>query len=239
MNKIPKIIHQIWVGKNKIPKNVLEYQKTWAKYHPNWKIMFWTDENIHKLKNINFDYIKLCKNYSEQSDYLRYLILYNYGGIYVDIDFECLQSFNNLPIQKEKIFLGSNFDGYPTGLLWASKKNKIIKEILENIPSRLKKWKNLNSFLKIGPWFVSQYIEKYHENIKIFPDYVFYPFKKYEDVKMHTKENLISKGVFALHHDLHSWSVLSKIKKNISKIGFLVPFLKWYDYLKSFFSQDK
>lgn len=47
-----------------------------------------------KLKNTN-PYIN-GSNYGEKSDVLRYEILQQFGGIYVDCDFECLKSFDSL-----------------------------------------------------------------------------------------------------------------------------------------------
>ena len=37
-----------------------------------------------------------CNNFGEKSDILRLEILYQMGGIYVDMDFECLQNMDNL-----------------------------------------------------------------------------------------------------------------------------------------------
>lgn len=54
-----------------------------------------SDEQINfKLKNV--EALKCAKNYGEKSDILRYEILCQFGGIYVDCDFECLKSFDGL-----------------------------------------------------------------------------------------------------------------------------------------------
>lgn len=37
-----------------------------------------------------------AKNYGEKSDILRYEILFVYGGVYADVDVECLQPFDAL-----------------------------------------------------------------------------------------------------------------------------------------------
>jgi len=37
-----------------------------------------------------------CKTYAQKADLMRYEILYNYGGIYLDIDFEIFQNLSSL-----------------------------------------------------------------------------------------------------------------------------------------------
>ena len=47
--KIPKIIHQIWIGdKSKQP---VELMKTWETMNPTWEYKLWTEENIPELFN--------------------------------------------------------------------------------------------------------------------------------------------------------------------------------------------
>jgi hypothetical protein len=123
INYIPLTIHFIWLKKNNDSKFELGYYKTWLNNHPNHKIYIWTnfdnipeellnnDKIIIKYKT---DILKLLKKYKHdfenairtfftikllggKSDILRYLILYDMGGLYVDInDFECFRSTEQL-----------------------------------------------------------------------------------------------------------------------------------------------
>ena len=85
---IPKIIHYCWFGGNPIPKEYTRYMESWKKYCPDYKLKKWTEDNF------NFDH---CPYYEEAlrkkkwafaSDYARFVILYRYGGIYLDTDVE-------------------------------------------------------------------------------------------------------------------------------------------------------
>lgn len=40
--KIPKIIHQIWLG-DKMPQEYIPYRESWIKHHPDWAFLFWAD----------------------------------------------------------------------------------------------------------------------------------------------------------------------------------------------------
>lgn len=113
---IPKIIHQIWFqGEKFIPLHILEYQKTWKEKNSNYQYVLWDENSINKLiKNINIDWIAETYNSYEimiqKIDFAKYLILYYIGGIYMDMDIECLKSLDNLlelPNMKNKNFIAS------------------------------------------------------------------------------------------------------------------------------------
>ncbi len=118
---IPQIIHMIWLKGNKFNRGYID---NWATLHPNFMIYLWTDfddlndlpENVvvQSKEEIKFildyfnDYETMIQLYNNtkiigiKSDILRYLILYKYGGIYVDInDFECFRNIETLTYQYE------------------------------------------------------------------------------------------------------------------------------------------
>ncbi|MBM3208284.1 MAG: hypothetical protein FJZ57_06760, partial [Chlamydiae bacterium] len=103
---IPPIIHFIWLGSS--PTSQVEQAiSSWKNYHPGWQIELWTDEKVSefswsegRLKEI-FDQ---AETYAEKADVLRLDILYQFGGIYSDIDVICLRSFHDLITQDITFF---------------------------------------------------------------------------------------------------------------------------------------
>ena len=93
---IPLIIHLIWLGEDKLPKNYQYYLYTWQQYHPNWQIKLWTEQDILKENFSSIDLYWLAQSYQERSGLIRYEILYKYGGLYIDSDIECFSNFNDL-----------------------------------------------------------------------------------------------------------------------------------------------
>jgi len=96
--KIPHIIHQIWLG-SPFPDKYRAWQESWKRLHPEWRYCLWTDADIEKLSRIpgffvgdTYRYYQEATNFGERSDILRLLLLNYYGGLYVDTDFEALQS---------------------------------------------------------------------------------------------------------------------------------------------------
>ena len=82
-------IHQIWLGPNAPP---LEWMNTWYQQHPNWSYLTRSEETIPALHNqALYDHCLREGMYDAAADVARVEILYQYGGIYVDADTECLR----------------------------------------------------------------------------------------------------------------------------------------------------
>ncbi len=107
--KIPAVVHFIWLGPRPFPPESVENVRTWIANNPSWTIKFWTDrdrdlpcEGMEKVLVKDFTFLKLgncfeqSQNWGEKSDLLRYEILFQEGGIYVDHDANCLRSFDGL-----------------------------------------------------------------------------------------------------------------------------------------------
>ena len=91
--RIPKIIHIIWLG-SPFPKKYVNWMNSWRFYHPDWTLIVWNDEMVKNLYLINRDLFESGANYGEKSDILRYELLYQFGGLYVDTDYESIKPFD-------------------------------------------------------------------------------------------------------------------------------------------------
>lgn len=91
--RIPKIIHQIWLG-GPLPEKYKLLQQSWIRNHPDWKYKLWTEKEIAAFKLKNQTAYDESTNYAQKSDIARYEILFREGGVYVDTDFECFQPFD-------------------------------------------------------------------------------------------------------------------------------------------------
>jgi len=94
MLRIPKIIHQTWKDEN-LPKAFQLLSETWRKMLPGWEYWLWTDEmNREFVRTYYPDFLEKYDAYPkniQRADAIRYLLLQTYGGLYVDLDFECLE----------------------------------------------------------------------------------------------------------------------------------------------------
>jgi mannosyltransferase OCH1-like enzyme len=97
--KIPKIIHQIYENPD-IPEDLLQIAETWKQHHPGWEYRFWDRPAIERfLESVCPEYISLYRAFPfdvQRWDAIRYLILYYQGGLYADMDYECLEPLDAL-----------------------------------------------------------------------------------------------------------------------------------------------
>lgn len=110
---IPKIIHYCWFGGKPLPKSALRCIKSWQKYLPDYEIKRWDESNydVNKIPYIAEAYT--AKKYAFVSDYARFDILYQYGGLYFDTDVEIINSLDDI-IAKGP-FMGCENDYTPIG----------------------------------------------------------------------------------------------------------------------------
>jgi mannosyltransferase OCH1-like enzyme len=148
---IPKIIHQIWIGPNKCPDMWIDtFRIDYIKKNPEYEYILWNEDNINPLFQ-DFPIYRIIYDleytYNGKSDLLRYLILYNYGGIYLDSDSVWIndKSFDDLLVQvnDSNVFVGRNPDNnnietykdlkYKNsicgGVMGSSKNNILMKKI--------------------------------------------------------------------------------------------------------------
>lgn len=87
--RIPRIVHQIWLG-SPPPEKYREWMTTWMNWQ-GWTYRLWTDEDVRCRELYNQELYDRADNYGEKSDILRLEILLEHGGMYVDVDFECIR----------------------------------------------------------------------------------------------------------------------------------------------------
>ena len=92
--KIPKIVHQIWLGSS-LPIKFRELRERWIRIMgQEWKFILWDEVSIEIFGLKNIEAYESAGNYGEKSDIARYEILYRMGGVYLDTDMEPYRSLS-------------------------------------------------------------------------------------------------------------------------------------------------
>lgn len=103
---IPKIIHQLWIGPKPAPTKLMN---TWKEIHEKlgYEYIFWNESEITKrnFKSQLMNKVNQIHEWNGKADILRWEILHEYGGIFVDADSICIEPFCDL-IEKYKAFAG-------------------------------------------------------------------------------------------------------------------------------------
>jgi mannosyltransferase OCH1-like enzyme len=95
----PKLIFQTWKNKSP-PKKMAYWAETWKFHNPDYEYVLWDDADNRRFVAENFSwFLPTYDGYDaeiKRADAIRYMFLYTYGGIYADLDFECLKPFDSL-----------------------------------------------------------------------------------------------------------------------------------------------
>lgn len=96
---IPRIIHQTWKTAEP-PQPFRELQQSWRGRNPAFAYRFWTDADIDRFVASDYpELLPLYRGYRDpiaRIDLARYLILKRFGGVYADLDCECLRPIDGL-----------------------------------------------------------------------------------------------------------------------------------------------
>ena len=93
---IPKVIHYCWFGRNPLPASARKCIDSWKKFFPDYEIKEWNEDNfdVNMIPYTHEAYS--VKKYAFVSDYARFWILYNYGGLYFDTDVEVIRPMDDI-----------------------------------------------------------------------------------------------------------------------------------------------
>ena len=219
---IPKVLHYIWLGGNPTPKIFNKCLESWKKYCPDWEIKRWDESNL------DIDCCNYCrqaynsKKIAFASDVLRFHILKNYGGVYVDIDVEFLKSIDELLVNKAFSGFESSNLVNPGVIIGAEPNHLIIKEILEEYSHKIFEFKPGNQITVCN--ILTDKLKKYGlvcdnttqdlGDFKVYASEYFSP-KSLTDGKIRKTKNTMT-----VHHFEGSW--LRKRDKIKSKILMLI-----------------
>ncbi|MES4905914.1 MULTISPECIES: glycosyltransferase [unclassified Streptomyces] len=96
---IPPLIHQTWKNED-VPHEWRDWSESWRRHHPDWEYRLWTDaDNRAFLEEHYAWFLPVYDGYPEpikRADAIRYFLLDHFGGLYVDMDFECLRPMTGL-----------------------------------------------------------------------------------------------------------------------------------------------
>lgn len=93
---IPRKIHYCWFGRNPLPESALKCIASWKKYFPDYEIIEWNEDNFDVNTILYTKQAYEAKKYAFVSDYARFRILYEHGGLYFDTDVEVIKPMDDI-----------------------------------------------------------------------------------------------------------------------------------------------
>lgn len=196
---IPKIIHYCWLSNDPIPEEFQKYMESWKKYLIGYEFKLWNFDIFDKESSLWVSQAFDAKKYAFATDFIRLYAVYNYGGIYMDMDVEVLKPFDDL--LDRDLFFGYETSTPPrleAGCFGATKGNLFIGECLKYYDNR--------PFIQEDGTFDTLVLPKiitpiYKKLVKAEPFTTdFFTAKSYR-----TGEITTTKKTYTIHHFAGSW----------------------------------
>lgn len=210
---IPKIIHYCWFGGKELPESAKKCIESWKKYCPDYEIKRWDESNIDIHENRFISQAYQAKKYAFVSDYVRFKVLIEEGGIYLDTDVQLMKSLNDL-LDKHAFMgfekIGNTVSGVAPGLIIGSEPHASFLYDMVNLYNQLAYCdEQSNPIAKTVVKYLTDYlVEKgciVEDRLQIVDDIVLYPSeyfcpKDYESGEIHLTEN-----TYSIHHYDSTW----------------------------------
>jgi mannosyltransferase OCH1-like enzyme len=117
--KIPKIIHQIALEPRARPStwpaSWKQCHASWKRLHPDFEHRLWTDHDLDWFMRTeypaHYSMYRSYDGYIKRADAARFFLLHRYGGIYADMDYECLKRFHEMLPEGKVSIVESPWEG--------------------------------------------------------------------------------------------------------------------------------
>lgn len=94
--KIPRTIHYCWFGGNPLGSEELKCIESWRKHFPDYSICRWDESNFNVRCCPYASQAYDAKKWAFVSDYARFAILFEHGGLYFDTDVEVIRPMDDI-----------------------------------------------------------------------------------------------------------------------------------------------
>jgi mannosyltransferase OCH1-like enzyme len=189
------VIHRIWLGSKPMPDRFDAYAESWRRAHEGWEQHLWTDDDIGTLEVRHL--LERARNHGERADLVRYEVLWRFGGVYVDVDVECLRPIDDLVAGLEAFAGYERSDLIGNAVLGAAPGHPAFARALELARHRVGQGVVQAS---TGPGLVTEVLPQFPD-VKLFGRETFYPYGF--DEKKRRGEQF--PGSYAVHHWDKSW----------------------------------
>jgi len=211
---IPKTIHYFWFSNEPLSELAEKCIASWKKYCPDYNIICWNTTNFDVTKNRYAKEAFEAKKWAFVTDYARLDVLYEYGGIYMDVDVEVLKNLDTMLGNAASIGF-ENKESLCTFILFAEKNNKYIRELRDSYAMRHFIKNNGSYDLTPIPITMTKVTNEYYNTeiakdisngiVKMKDGVTFYSVDYFNPMNSVTGELKITENTYIIHHFDQSW----------------------------------
>lgn len=131
---IPKFVYQTWKSRTDLPSNFAIWSQSFQQLNPEFDCMIWDDQDNRDFMTQHFpwfmDYYNGYPKEIFRVDAVRMFFLYRFGGVYADMDTECLKPLDPQLTMGDALFgrmgLDTGFEHSIPNAMMASKPRHLI-----------------------------------------------------------------------------------------------------------------
>ncbi len=221
---IPKLIHYGWFGGKPMPDMALRCIESWEKYCGDYEIVEWNESNFDlNMTRYSRESAQVGK-WAFASDVVRFYTIYQYGGIYLDVDVELLKPLDDL--LEKGMFIGFESEqlinsGQGFG---AIPKHPLVKKMLDiytDMP-----FVNSDGMLNTipSPQYTSKIMRdegfELNNTRQTIGDVDVYPREYFCPKDWYTLEMNVTPNTYSIHHFLASWWTEEQKKQHEARLRF-------------------
>ncbi|OAQ57988.1 glycosyltransferase family 32 protein [Purpureocillium lilacinum] len=140
---VPPVFHHIALGKHRWKNRWQETRQSCLDIHPGWEVHLWTDENAPDFVRERFpELFGIWNNYPyhiDRADALRYMVLFEFGGVAIDMDLKCKRALG--PLRRfDFVAPEAQPTGFSIAFMMAARRNPFIHDILRNLMAYNRPW---------------------------------------------------------------------------------------------------
>lgn len=173
---IPKRLHFVWVGdQTKRPDAQIN---TWRLLNPDYQVTVWTNDSLKKGWRLS----NAMKTYWDDqkcgvADCMRWEILYEFGGIALDADSECVRSLEDWLLEPEIFACWESEILRPgliaNGVVGAIPQHPLIGQIIQDMSQEKV---DAPAWIWSGPGRLTRAVREYeYRDITVYPSHYFLP----------------------------------------------------------------
>jgi Glycosyltransferase sugar-binding region containing DXD motif len=189
---IPRCFHWVWLGDEPLPAQYREWMEGWGRMHGGWEHRLWTDSNRPTLRN-EACFVRATVP-AQRADILRYEVVHRFGGVYLDVDMECLKSIAGLLDGVEAFAAEEQPGELAIGIIGAVPGHPWLADVIAQLPASMEQHSSI--LRATGPGHLTA-VTSGHPEVTIFPQETFYPYLAHEPSR--------ASGPFPSAYAVHRW----------------------------------
>lgn len=170
----------VWVQGPPLPADHQHWYDSWLKYNPDWDQILWNEESYLPYIRTHdplWEIYQTAVNHAQRSEIASKAILYHWGGVFHDADFECFRPCGHFFNSDQVVTWDESPGQLGNQLIGAPPYHPAVLEALEDIPRAIRhqRSENLPQTFGAGPHLI-QRLWRDRDDVEIRPSKEFFPY---------------------------------------------------------------